>query len=145
MVVTLRDVTKDNWEDVIRLELPDEQRSFVASNVYSLAESKFYPGEIPCAIYAGDELVGFAMYCLDEDDGNYWIWRLMVDKRFQGKGYGRAAMNVIIERLRSDPAVPFVLISWDPPNTVAEKLYLSLGFEKTGDIIEGEVVARLDF
>jgi diamine N-acetyltransferase len=145
VAVTLREINADNWEAVIQFELPADQKNFVASNLYSLAESRIYPSMVPLAIYHADEPVGFCMYGRDDDDGNIWIYRLMIDGRHQRNGYGRAAMDLLLTRLRDLPDCRFVLISWEPENNAAGKLYESLGFRLTGQIIEGEVVARLDF
>lgn len=145
MSVTLREITRDNWEALIRLELPVEQQSFVAPNLYSIAEARVYPTLVPLGIYHADDPVGFTMYDTSSDDGNVWIWRLMIDGRQQRKGYGRKAMELLIERLREQLACPFVLISWEPENLAAERLYESLGFHKTGEVLEGEIVAKLDF
>ena len=145
VAVTLREINADNWLAVLRLETLPEQSGFVASNAYSLAEAYVFPSAIPLAIYSDDTLVGFTLYGFDDDDGYYWISRLMIDRHHQRKGYGRAAMEQVIERLRADPECPCVQISWEPENTAAGKLYESLGFRLTSQIIEGEVVARLDF
>lgn len=117
----------------------------MASNAVSLAEAYVFPSAVPLAIYSGDELVGFTMYGYDDDDGYYWIARLMIDRRHQRKGYARAAMEQVMERLRADPDCPCVQIGWQPENVAAGELYEQLGFRRTGQIIEGEVVARLDF
>jgi diamine N-acetyltransferase len=99
---------------------------------------------VPMVVYAGDTLVGFTMYGRDDDDGNLWVYRLMIAEGHQRKGYGQAAMLEVIDRLRSEPDCRFIKISWDEGNIAAETLYESLGFRKTGEIIEGEIVARLD-
>ncbi len=69
----------------------------------------------------------------------------MVDRRYQGKGYGRAAMRLLLDRLRTIPGCDEVAISYEPENDVARRLYASCGFRETGEIIEGETVARLSF
>jgi len=145
MTITLRDINRDNWEAIIQLELPVEQRAFVAANVYSIAEARIFPTLVPLGIYQADDPVGFTMYDTSSDDGNVWIYRLMITGQHQRKGYGRKAMQLLLERLRSQLACPFVLISWDPDNVAAERLYEDLGFRKTGDILDDEIVARLDF
>lgn len=145
MSVALREIDAGNWLAVLRLETLPEQSGFVAPNAYSLAEAYVFPSAIPLAIYSDDTLVGFTLYGYDDDDGYYWISRLMIDRHHQRKGYGRAAMQQVIERLRADPECPCVQIGWQPENTAAGKLYESLGFRLTGQVIEGEVVARLDF
>lgn len=84
MNITLQPITADNFGQAINLKVTPEQESFVASNVLSLAQSKFYPFLIPVAIYEGEEMVGFLMYMLDEEDGRYWLTRLMVAPERQG-------------------------------------------------------------
>jgi diamine N-acetyltransferase len=71
----------------------------VASNLYSLAESKFQSNMKPLAIYHDEVMVGFLMYGIDPDDDNYWVYRLMVDREFQRKGYGKGAMKLLLEHL----------------------------------------------
>jgi GNAT superfamily N-acetyltransferase len=93
--VRLKDVTAANWEAVVGLELTDDQEDMVASNAYSLAESKFTPLARPRAVYAGKSVVGFLMYEPLADEGKpqeVSIYRFMIDRKHQGKGYGRAAL-----------------------------------------------------
>lgn len=141
MSVTLREINKSNWEECIKLKVDETQVNFVASNVYSLAESKFETSFFPLAIYNRQTMVGFVMYGLDDDD--WWICRLMVDKNYQKNGYGRTAMLKLIEILRNKPECHRIFTSYEPKNLVAQKLYLSLGFEKTGKIEEGEIILCL--
>ena len=145
MSVTLREIDKGNWLECIKLEIAPEQAGFVSSNVFSLAQSKFEPQMKTMGIYAGDEMVGFIMYGFDYDDGNYVVLRLMVDARRQGKGYGRAAMLEAIRQMRMEPDCRQVALSYAPANKVAERLYESLGFRRTGEVISGENVMRLYF
>jgi len=83
------------------------------------------------------------MYGRDPADDCYCVARLMIDERYQGKGYGRAAMVEAIRRMRAEPDCQEIALSIEPENAVAEKLYASLGFRKTGEVIDGEVVMRL--
>ena len=144
--VRLRDVTADNWEEVVDLEVSDEQEDFVADNAYSLAESKFDPYVKPRAIYAGKRVVGFLMYESLESDGrphDYSIYRLMIDKRQQGKGYGRAALELAIDEIRQDRHVNRITISYVPGNPVSKRFYGSLGFQEVGLDEDGEMIAEL--
>jgi diamine N-acetyltransferase len=141
--VTLRNLTTGNWVECVRLSVRDDQKNFVASNVFSVAEAHFYPELVTQAIYAGDTMVGFTMYGHDVDTDKYWIIRLMVDQRYQEKGYGRAAMQEVIARLRRAPNCDRVFISYEPENATAEALYNSLGFHPTGEFVEGEKVSCL--
>ena len=143
MTVVLKDIDRQNWEEAIGLAVAPEQKHFVASNVYSIAESKFDPALVPLAIYADGLMVGFTMYGVDTSTGEHWIIRLMVDRRFQGRGYGRAAMAEVIQRLQARPDCREIFVSYEPDNDVAATLYRSLGFEDTGRVVGRELVMRL--
>lgn len=147
----IRPVTKDNWETLIDLKVRDDQKNFVASNLYSIAQSQFgdeFEGHwdlFAYGIYDGDTPVGFLMYGFNfsHPSQQAYIQRLMVDEKFQGKGYGRFGMEKMLEIFRADERVKEVSISYEPENDVARKLYASLGFVETGRIIEGEAEAVL--
>lgn len=141
--VTLRPVTEENFRAVVNLHVGEDQTHFVASNLYSLAEAYINPHFIPRAIYAGDDLVGFAMYTLEK--GEYWIFRLMVAAEYQHQGYGRQAMQLVIAQLRLNADCRRIFISYEPENIGAKTLYASLGFIPTGAVIGGEEVACLEF
>jgi diamine N-acetyltransferase len=143
--ISLRDITAENFEAVITLSVCEDQKNFVASNLYSIAEAKVYPDLVPLAIYAGEDLVGFTMFGFWPERNEYWIARLMIDAAHQRKGYGRAAMRLVIDRLRSTPGCGGIFISYEPQNTAARALYASLGFVITGEILEAEEVACLSF
>jgi diamine N-acetyltransferase len=146
-------VTIGNWEDLIALKVRDDQKHFVASNLYSIAEAQFgedIPGEghwdmFPYGIYDEGKPVGFLMIAYNYGFARFqgFIQRLMVDEKFQGKGYGKFGMNWILEKYRADERVQAVAISYEPDNEVARKLYASLGFQETGEIVDGEALALL--
>jgi len=144
-VLRLVEIDRHNYLAVLDLSVSAEQQGFVATNQYSLAQAYAQPECVPLALYAENRPVGFAMYCLDEDDHQYWIYRLMIDRRHQGKGYGREAMHLLIERIRglSDEEHRSVYISFEPENRAAKSLYESLGFLPDGRTLYGEVVYRL--
>ena len=148
----IRPVTKDNWKELIRLKVREDQTHFVASNLYSIAEAQFgdeYEGHwdlYPFGIYDdGDTPVGFLMYGLNFDHPTQqaFIQRLMVDDKQQGKGYGRFGMQKLLEIFRAEQSIKVVGISYEPENEAARKLYASLGFAETGEVVSGEVVAVL--
>jgi diamine N-acetyltransferase len=128
MVVELKEITTENWEACIHLEPAESQKTYVASNLYSLAESKFFPSYIPLAVYTGQEMAGFVMYGIDPDDQNYWIYRLMIDQKHQRKGYGKAAILEVIERIKRNPVSRVIMIGFHPDNHAAEQLYSRVGF-----------------
>nr|MBX2804588.1 GNAT family N-acetyltransferase [Hyphomicrobiales bacterium] len=141
-----KDVTADNWEAVVDLELREEQQNLVASNAVSIAESKFNPYAVPKAIYAGKKLVGFVMYeSCDEDDKphDYTIYRFMIDKKHQGKGYGRAGLECALDLIRKDRELERIEICYVPENAASRNLYASLGFVETGLDEDGEMIAEI--
>lgn len=144
--VKLRDVTADNWENVVDLELLDDQQGFVASNAVSIAESKFNPHAVPKAIYAGKKLVGFLMFESLHEDGKpheYSIYRFMIDKRHQGKGYGKAAMMLLLDLIREDRKLKRIEVCYMPDNAASRSLYVSLGFVEVGLDEDGEMIAEI--
>ncbi|HEY4554143.1 MAG TPA: GNAT family N-acetyltransferase, partial [Bacillaceae bacterium] len=102
-MITLRAIDKDNWEEAISLKVKPEQRQFVASNLYSVAQVQFLDDFQAMGLYEKKDgpMVGFAMYGIDPDDRNFWIYRHMIDQKHQGKGLGSAALQCILEDIRS--------------------------------------------
>lgn len=152
MSVVLKPVTAENWRTLIKLKVREDQKGFVASNLYSIAEAQFgFEDEghwnfFPFGAYAGDEPVGFVMYCFNFDHPRFqaFIMRLMVDEKHQGKGYGRAIMQNVIDVFREKAEIKNVGISYEPHNESGRKLYASLGFVEPGELLEGETLAVLN-
>ena len=146
--VRLAEVTAGNWQEVADLELDPEQEKLVASALYSLAESKFDPDARPRAVYAGKQVVGFLMYDVSKTKGKSrkaFIYRFMIDRRHQGKGYGRAALEKAIEEIRAIPRIRKVSINYMPENPVAKPFYGSFGFVEVGKDEDREMIAVLKF
>lgn len=142
--VTLREITKDTLNAVLALRVEDDQQHLVASNERSIAQAYFTEQAWFRAVYADEEPVGFLMMYLDEHRAEYFLWRLMTDRRYQKKGYGRMAMELAIAHVRSLPDVTELLTSYMPDVGNAGPFYEHLGFRETGDMDDGEVVMRLD-
>jgi diamine N-acetyltransferase len=143
MNVTLREITPQNFRQCIDLKVADGQEEFVAANVISIAQTKIYPTFNPLAVYHEDEMVGFVMYGYDPDEEKFYLGRLMIEAQHQGKGYGKAATLAVIERMKQIEDCREIYLSFVPENTSAEKLYSSVGFERTGEISEhNEVVMK---
>jgi diamine N-acetyltransferase len=143
MTVTLREIKMANFFECIKLRVADAQKDFVATNVFSLAEAKADRVSNPLAIYADEQMVGFIMYDVNVAEKRGYISRLMVDERFQGKGYGRAAISDVVERLKREPGLRDIQTSYHPDNKAAAALYASLGFLETGEFVDIEVVVRI--
>jgi len=118
MEFTLRPIAKDNWEEAIQLKVKEEQTDFIASNLYSIAEVQFLDQFTACGIYAAEQMVGFTMFGVDTDDDNYWIYRLMIDQEHQGKGYGSAAVKLVVEEIKrmNTSGIPLIMIGYDREN-----------------------------
>lgn len=146
MPIRLDPITKDNWRTAIRLDVGEHQKRFVAPNYYSIIEAMFEPDSLNSrAAYDGDEMVGYTMYGYDAESNprQYWIVRLMVSHKHQGRGYGRAIMQQVIEDLKQQPGCDAIYISFAPENETARALYSSLGFVDTGTVEDGETVYKL--
>lgn len=147
--VALREMTADTVLSVIRLNVTDEQKGFVASNAVSLAQALFSSDAWYRAIYVGEEVAGFVMLA-DESlripapaEPAIGVWRFMVDAKFQGRGIGRAAMQQVIEHVRAKGVFTKLELSYVPGPGCPEPFYLSLGFRHTGRLDGGEVVLEL--
>ena len=149
-MIMYKKITEDNFDDCLHLEVDDSQKNFVAENTHSLAQAWLYPNNArPFAIYNGDEMVGFFMLDIDHHcDGSHKVvglWRLMIDKKHQGKGYGKAVMLDVIKYVRSEYNPEAFRTSIVSGNDVAEKLYKSLGFIPNGEYDGDEAVMLLEF
>ncbi|MGA5304387.1 GNAT family N-acetyltransferase [Nucisporomicrobium flavum] len=140
MSVELRPVTRANFRDVIKLEVLPEQSNFVASNAVSIAETYIRPNAEPRAVYADDELVGFVLLAPGIRPGEPELVRLMIDHRFQGRGLGRRALEAAVDHAEREYAAQSVRLTFVPSNERARALYLSAGFEETGEVEYGETV-----
>jgi len=138
----LREVTADNWRAVVRIEPRGDQRRFVANVSYYLNLCHYGEAWQPVAIYQDDEPIGFAMWGYDAEDDSYWIGGRVIDAKHQGKGHGRMAMEALLDHLASQPGYREAALSYEPENTVARRLYASLGFVETDGRADDEVVAR---
>lgn len=144
--VKLKKVTADNWEAVVELEFGVGQEDLVASNLYSVAEAQFDPNARPRAVYAGKSVIGFLMYDVQKTKGKgkeASIYRFMIDHKYQGKGYGRAALSKALEEIRAIPRMNRISIRYMPENPVAKPFYASFGFMEVGRDRDGEVIAVL--
>jgi ribosomal-protein-alanine N-acetyltransferase len=142
--VTLHEVDSSTWRPLWSVKAGRGQSRWVAPVPRYLAFCLVSGDWQPLAIRDGERTVGFVMWARDPADGSYWIGGFVVDRREQGKGYGRAALIALIETLRTKPGCRQIALSYLPDNDVAKRLYASLGFRETGEMEDDELVARLD-
>lgn len=142
--VNLREITEDNVRSVMDLEVAPHQAGFVATNARSIAEAAYTDEKWLRAIYLGDEPIGLVLLSERHETPRYYLWRFMIDHRHQGKGYGRAAMDLTIEYVRTLPNASELFLSYVPGDAGPERFYKLFGFEDTGREPDGELEARLE-
>lgn len=132
--VEIVELNAENWYDCCELEVSTEQKEYMEPNAISIAQSKFEPTLKPYAIYFKEIVVGFLMYnSVQEELDGYWVYRIMVDKEFQGKGIGKAATKLMISEMAKLPNSKKIVVGYHPQNLGAHTLYSSLGFIDNGD------------
>ena len=150
MAIDLVEITNDNARSVIALRLAPGQERFVTSVADSLEEAEGNPHGNPWfrAVYAGGQPVGFVMLSWDVEpqppdiNGPWFLWKLLIDHRHQGKGYGREVVEQIVEMVRAHGATE-LLTSHVPGEGGPAGFYAKLGFVPTGELDpEGEVILR---
>lgn len=136
-MIEFREITEDNFYEVINLEVTTYQQEakFVANNVKSLAEAWLYRDAsdvFPYAIYIQDVLVGFILIDVDEEEREYMIWRMMIDKSQQGKGYGQKVVEKVIEIARERDDMDTVIANYVVGNDAMKRIVTRMGFKETG-------------
>ncbi len=127
MSISLREITQDNFYACMRLSVRKDQ-PFVASNSFSVAESKIFPHWITNAIYYREEIVGFMMYEKNYEENELYLCRFMIDQKHQGKGYGKAALDKLKEIAMDDENINKIKLSTDPKNKNGIRIYEKFGF-----------------
>ena len=131
MEVSLRQVTKENYEEVCELDVTKEQEDYVACNMWSIVESKYNEGYETRVIYMKEEPVGFFMW-VKESRIKVSIWRFMVDKKHQQKSIGRVSLNLALAEIKKVSDLQEIEICYNPKNPVAKEFYSSFGFSEIG-------------
>lgn len=158
-MLRLEKVNGKNVWDILKSRVAENQRHFVSANDRSIIEayiSLTANGHVfPFGIYEDDTPVGFLMIGFGTDDDwddappvatdNYNLWRLMIDENYQRKGYGREAVRLALEFIKTFPCgkAEYCWLSYEPENEVARRLYRSFGFVETGETDGDEVIAVL--
>ncbi len=140
----LREINDANFCDIIDLSVSEEQAHLVLSNAVSIAQSKVQDKCIPLAVYSDDMPVGFLMYCVDRDDNEYWLYRLMIDQN-QRKGYAKAAINLLLQRIQTDKDWHRLLLGVDTSGVASVKLYQSRGFAFDGQAFGKKPIMVLEY
>ena len=149
MKIELRELTEENLQECFKLQVAENQKQYIDSNENSWNAAKENADVArPFAIYCDGEMVGFTMFAFDEEyedpNDRYWLWRFMIDESLQGKGYGKAALEVIIQYFKEHGANN-IRLSTKETNVGALSLYHRAGFRDTGEMNDEEIVLQLDY
>jgi diamine N-acetyltransferase len=144
MTVQLREITKDTLRAVLKLDAGDGGAN-VAPNAVSIAQAHFYPEAWFRAIHTDDTLVGFIMLSdptltPTPDDPRFFLWRLMIDRSHQGRGFGHAAVARLVAHVRTRPGATELFVSHNKESEPLARFYGSLGFRYTGEEDDGELI-----
>lgn len=143
-LVELKEITKDNIDEVLALKVSAEQGDFVQTTAHALAKAwVFRSSAFPFAIYAHNTMVGFIMLGYYELRDQYTVWQFLIDERYQHKGYGKAALKLGIQFLIDNFNANEVYLGVKLQNIVARKLYSSFGFVETGEVADTALEMKL--
>jgi diamine N-acetyltransferase len=131
-MIELKPLTVDNFWDAIELKINREQEQYIPDNTFLIAMAKVLPHCIPLIIYDDNKNVGFLMYGLDENQNSYWIHIMMIDEKYQGKGYAKESFQKILSEIKKDKNVHKIVLAVNKGNINAVKMYENLGFKFNG-------------
>ncbi len=141
--ISLREVTRDTVREITRLKVTPAQESFVASNAVSIAQAYFDREKAWFrAIYADETPVGFLMLADKPDEPEYYLWRLMIDEKYQKMGFGQQAVELLVEHVRTRPNATELVVSCVPAEGGPQAFYEKLGFVSTGEMHDSELVLK---
>ena len=151
-VLSLQEVTRENWRATLGLTVFPEQQRFIANYVpiaaIALAKAYIRPGGLvwePYAFYNNDEMVGFTELAYEPGSlEDYWIFHFFIDHRYQGRGYGKEGLSILLQFIKDHhPQCQAIQLTVNPKNEHARHLYTSVGFRPTGEFFSDEPVYRL--
>ncbi len=141
-MVELKAIKEDNFIEAFQLRLAPGQENYVSHPIRSLAQAYVYRDQCqPFGIYADGKMVGYVMVIYDYDIPEYDIWHMMIDESAQGKGFGGAALDRVLDYIKTKPfgSSNKVTLTCNKDNSSAMKLYESRGFQMTGVMDEDEI------
>jgi len=143
--VTLRQISKDTVWTICNLFVQEDQKQFVEPNAISIAEAYFSKEAWFRGIYAEETPVGFAMLEEQPAKARYFLWRFMIDARYQKFGFGKQAIGLLVEHVKTLPNATELLTSVVQTEGGPQDFYENIGFKLTGEYDDGEAVMRLLF
>lgn len=140
--IALKKITEDTLVPILKLKVAENQKNFVADNAVSIAQAHFSKTAWFRGIYRDDEPVGFVMLDINPEENDFYLWRFMIAEPFQGKGYGKKALELVLDHVRTIPEAREFLTSYVPGEGCPGPFYIKNGFEETGDWDDGEKVLK---
>ena len=142
--VSLQEITEDSLSDIFSLEVSEAQKRLVTDNAKSIAQAHFSRFSWMRAIYADNIPVGYILLYLDPDTPHYEVWRLMIDKEYQHRGYGKDAMEMVIDFFNELPDCKEIYLCYVPEKGNASWFFKKLGFVDTGEFHGNEKEMKLE-
>lgn len=148
MKLVIKEINNKNYNEALSLKVKKGQEDFIETVEECLNEAKQIPLRRPVGIYNYNQIIGFAMYGLWENEGTYgrvWLDRFMIGDEFQGRGYGSESLKLILNRIYNEYNRNEIYLSIYENNDLATKMYEKLGFQFNGELdINGEKIMKLE-
>lgn len=144
--LTLKRVDESNFIDCFNLKLKEGQEKFVSHPVRSLAQAYVYYNQCtPFAVFKENTIVGYVMVIYDYDEENYNIWHMMIDEKYQNKGYGTQAINLCLDYIKTKPfgTSNEVVLTCNEENSQGIYIYEKVGFKDSGERDDDEIIMKL--
>ena len=135
-MINLRDITEKNLKSIIDLNVTEHQKDQVAPNSVSIAQGHYSKSAWFKGIFNDDIAVGFVMLDLIKEENKCFLWRFMIDKKYQGKGFGKIALTQVIDYVKSFKVFKEIKTSYVPADNGAEGFYKNFGFIESEEIIK---------
>ena len=133
-MINLREITSKNLKSIIDLNVREDQKDYVALNSVSIAQGHYSKSAWFKGIFNDDRPVGFVMLDLIEEENKCFLWRFMIDRKYQGKGFGKIALTQVIDFVRSLNLYTYIATSYVPAENGAGGFYKNFGFIESEEI-----------
>ena len=144
MSTRLRQIDRHHKEEFMDADVSEELERFMSRNLDTISGGGPDADYAPYAIVGDDgHTIGFIMIGQKQEEGSFWLAKLMIDTCERRKGYGTSAMRLAIQMLKENPGCKSVQVTYHRDNVAARTMLERLGFVSTGDGKDAPVVATL--
>lgn len=144
-MIILKKITEENREEAEKLQVEDFQKGYIESVKECLQEADLLENWNPVGVYDNNIIIGFAMYgnITESKYTRLWFDRLLIDKKYQNKGYGKKSFEIVLERIKQEYKNLDIYLSVYEENKIAINIYKYFGFEFTGELdTKGEKIMK---